>query len=98
MVTTKYGNTYNNEDWNEMMAELSNEKRDGDEYLESCEEIIKAVAKKLVELAGVAPEKSYGIAHHIFENGIDGIGFSSPKKQAVVEDIEKWMQEERRVI
>jgi hypothetical protein len=98
MVTTKSGNQYNNENWKEMMSEWSRELNEGADYLEGCEEIVKVAAKKLVEFAGVAPEKSYSIAFHISEEGIEGIQFSSPEKQAAVEEIDKWMRAEERKI
>lgn len=89
MITTKHGNEYSNQEWQEMMAEWSKEAD-----FSGVSDIKEAGAAKLVELAGVDESKAYGLACRIFDFGLDGIQFSSPEKATVVETINSWMEAE----
>lgn len=87
MITTKHGNKYTNQEWAEMMAEWSKEA----DY-SGFSDIISGGAAKLVELAGVPQEKSYGLSNRIFNFGLSDIQFSSPEKEEAVKQINKWME------
>jgi len=91
--TTRYGNYYTEQEWNAMTANFAAEDRDAEDYITNEAALISQAAKMLEPVAG---EKAYTVAHHIFNNGTDGINFTSADNRALAETVSEWMTQEAR--
>ena len=91
--TTRYGNYYTQEEWDAMTANFDREDRAAEDYVEQEAAIISQAAKLLEPVAG---EKAYSVAHHIFNNGIDGIEFGGKSSRELAETVSEWMDQEAR--
>jgi hypothetical protein len=92
-VATHHGNYYSQQEWNEMQAEQARDADEGDRYLDSIEDVLGEAAKRL-EALGV--ENGYGVAHRLYTNGTEGIGFTSEEKRLAVEEISDWIAEQAK--
>jgi len=96
MIITKFGNSYTEQEWTEMMANWDAEIAQAEDYEDACDAIKREAGRRMTE-AGIEGN-TFGIAHRIFNNGLEGIEFSSEERRQLVEEIEQWMiAEERKV-
>lgn len=95
-VVTRYGNYYTEEEWTEMQEAFDAQAAEAEDMDEAFMAIKREAARRMTE-AGIEGY-TFSIAARIFDNGLEGIEFSNEGRQQLVEEIDRWMQEEARKV
>lgn len=94
--TTRWGNYYSDSEWETEKAKFEAEDKAAKGYVEKMEAMFQ-VAAGMLEDTGITGN-TRKIISHIWENGTEGIVFTSHERKAAVENINSWMiTQERRI-
>ena len=93
---TKYGNHYTAQEWAAEQAKYQAEQTIRNNYVERMETMYRIATEKL-EALGIT-NNTRKIIEHIWENGTEGITFTSQERKVKVEEINNWMIAQERMI